>query len=393
MDWVADAVAELATYPDVLHLQRTTAFGHYDDGFVLALQRRTDHLGAEAPAAVSRQRVWRIRARRIVIAAGAHERPVVFTDNDRPGIMLANGARTFLHRYGVKVGEQAVVFTTNDSAYLAAFDLHDAGVAINAIVDARARTSAGSARRMHRARHHDPSGFGGQRNTRRGSASPTRSWYRPGDDAAPAVIPCDVLLVSGGWNPAVHLFSQVARQAALRRRPRRVRTRRTTRRGQRRRLGRRRVRPTGLPAQRPRRRPTSAIDRARLLHDSRNPLRARADPAPTQAGPASCCGTCPTRMPRPASSSTCNATRRWPTWSARWAQACARWNTSSATPPSAPPTIRARRPASSPRASRPSCSVRRWRTSASPRSGRPTRRWRSPRSPAAAAATCSTPSG
>src|SRR4029078_942331 len=72
MDWVADAFAELATYPDVFHLQRTTAFGHYDDGFVLALQRRTDHLGAEAPAAVSRQRVWRVRARHSVIAAGAH---------------------------------------------------------------------------------------------------------------------------------------------------------------------------------------------------------------------------------------------------------------------------------------------------------------------------------
>jgi sarcosine oxidase subunit alpha len=98
LDWVADAVAELATYPDVLHLQRTTAFGHYDDGFVLALQRRTDHLGERAPVTVSRQRVWRIRARHIVVATGAHERPVVFTDNDRPGIMLANGARTFLHR-------------------------------------------------------------------------------------------------------------------------------------------------------------------------------------------------------------------------------------------------------------------------------------------------------
>ena len=142
LDWVTDAVAELASYPDVLHLQRTTAFGHYDDGFVLAVQRRTDHLGADAPAAISRQRIWRIRARRVVIAAGAHERPVVFTDNDRPGIMLAHGARTFLHRYGVKVGEQAVVFTTNDSAYLTAFDLHDAGVAINGIVDARAEVSA-----------------------------------------------------------------------------------------------------------------------------------------------------------------------------------------------------------------------------------------------------------
>jgi sarcosine oxidase, subunit alpha len=98
LDWVADAVAELARHPEVLHLQRTTAFGVYDDGFVLALERRTDHLGVAAPRHRSRQRVWRIRARHVLVATGAHERPVVFADNDRPGIMLAGGARTFLHR-------------------------------------------------------------------------------------------------------------------------------------------------------------------------------------------------------------------------------------------------------------------------------------------------------
>ncbi|HEX3288877.1 MAG TPA: 2Fe-2S iron-sulfur cluster-binding protein [Mycobacterium sp.] len=207
MDWVAEAVAELATYQEVLHLQRTTAFGHYDDGFVLALQRRTDHLGAEAPAAVSRQRVWRIRARHIVVAAGAHERPVVLADNDRPGIMLAHGARTFLHRYGVKVGENGVVFTTNDSAYRAAFDLHDAGVAINAIVDAR----SGVGRELRdecTARGitiHPGSVVTGTRGDERVTHAIVD---RPGEDTAPIVIPCDLLLVSGGWNPAVHLFSQ-----------------------------------------------------------------------------------------------------------------------------------------------------------------------------------------
>jgi sarcosine oxidase, subunit alpha len=134
--WVRAAVAELATFPEVRHLQRTTAFGHYDDGFVLALERRTDHLGS-APARLSRQRVWRIRARHVLVATGAHERPIVFADNDRPGIMLAHSARTFLHRYGVMVGRAAVVSTTNDSAYAAAFDLSDAGVRIEAVVDAR----------------------------------------------------------------------------------------------------------------------------------------------------------------------------------------------------------------------------------------------------------------
>jgi sarcosine oxidase subunit alpha len=205
LEWVAEAAAELATYPDVLHLQRTTAFGHYDDKFVLAVQRRTDHLGAQAPAAISRQRVWRIRASRIVVAAGAHERPVVFTDNDRPGILLAHGARTFLNRYGVKVGERAVVFTTNDSAYLAAFDLHDAGVSVAALVDARTDVAA---------RLHDECAARGIELQTAAVVSGTRGEQRvthalvsrDGQSATP--VPCDVLLVSGGWNPAVHLFSQ-----------------------------------------------------------------------------------------------------------------------------------------------------------------------------------------
>ena len=126
----------------MLHLQRTTAFGSYDDGFVLALERRTDHLGAAAPKHLSRQRVWRFRARSIVVATGAHERPVVFADNDRPGIMLAGAARTFLNRYGVLPGREAVVFTTNDSAYDAALDLHRAGVRVQAVVDARTAVPA-----------------------------------------------------------------------------------------------------------------------------------------------------------------------------------------------------------------------------------------------------------
>ena len=207
LDWVAAAVTELATYPDVLHLQRTTAFGHYDDGFVLALERRTDHLGGEAPAALSRQRVWRIRARHVLVAAGAHERPVVFTDNDRPGIMLAHGARAFLHRYGVKVGEQAVVFTTNDSAYAAAIDLHDAGVRVNAIVDARAE--APQACNTECDRRGIPVRTGSVITGTRGTERITHAMVSPhADHDQQLPLSCDVLLVSGGWNPAVHLFSQ-----------------------------------------------------------------------------------------------------------------------------------------------------------------------------------------
>jgi sarcosine oxidase subunit alpha len=209
IEWVDAAVAELATYPEVQHLQRTTAFGHYDDGFVLALERRTDHLGSAAPAGLSRQRVWRIRARHVLIATGAHERPIVFADNDRPGIMLAHSARTFLHRYGVLVGRAAVVFTTNDSAYAAAFDLADAGVRIEAIVDARARVSDTLQHKCERRDIRLRAGavVAGTRGDDRIQVALVADF--DGANVGPAeAVSCDTLLVSGGWNPAVHLFSQ-----------------------------------------------------------------------------------------------------------------------------------------------------------------------------------------
>jgi sarcosine oxidase subunit alpha len=215
LEWVAAAVAELESLPEVRVLPRTTAFGFYDDGFVLALERRTDHLGLAAPAQLSRQRVWRLRAQHVVLATGAHERPVVFADNDRPGTMLAASARTYLHRYGVSCGQTAVVFTTNDSAYRTAIDLADAGVHIAAIVDARPHAPSdwllqcgernipvrtgqvvtGTTGRERVSRAHVAKLVDGQLGPRTG-------------------IGCDLLLVSGGWNPAVHLFSQAGGRLA-----------------------------------------------------------------------------------------------------------------------------------------------------------------------------------
>ena len=133
LEVVDEIVAELTASPNVTHLQRTTAFGHYDDGFVLALERRTSHTDDGGLARRSRQRVHRIRAARIVVAAGAVERPIVLEDNDRPGVMLAASARDFLHRYGVLAGREVVVCTSDDAAYAAAVDLHDAGATVQVV--------------------------------------------------------------------------------------------------------------------------------------------------------------------------------------------------------------------------------------------------------------------
>jgi len=209
-EWVGAAVERLAGRPEVRLLPRTTVFGCYDGNYLLALERRTDHLGAAAPPAVSRQRIWRIRAGEVVLATGAHERPLVFADNDRPGTMLAGAARTYANRYAVVPGRRAVVFTTNDSAYAAAHDLTHAGVEVVAIVDSRPQAAGAWARRCadHGIEVLQGHAVVGTSGTDRVTAAHVAELSDAAAGAGSRSVDCDLLLVSGGWNPAVHLFSQ-----------------------------------------------------------------------------------------------------------------------------------------------------------------------------------------
>jgi sarcosine oxidase subunit alpha len=135
-DWVAQIEAELGALPEVRILRCTTVIGVYDGGTYSAVERVGDHLAAP-PEHEPRQRLWRIFARRCVLAAGAIERPLVFGDNDRPGVMLAGAVRAYLNRYAVTPGRRAVVFAANDEAARTITDLSRAGVEIGAVVDAR----------------------------------------------------------------------------------------------------------------------------------------------------------------------------------------------------------------------------------------------------------------
>jgi sarcosine oxidase subunit alpha len=208
-EWVSELVGELDASSNVTILMRSTVFGLYDDGLALAVERRTDHRGIDVPSDALRQRVWRIRAKHTIVATGAHERPIVFADNDRPGILLAGSARTYLHRYGVLVGENVVLFTTNDSAYSAAFDLHDAGVRISAIIDTR--IVIGDHWRNEADRRDIPLHYGSVVVGTSGEGRVTHVSYARFDGNVFGVtetLAADTLLVSGGWNPAVHLYSQ-----------------------------------------------------------------------------------------------------------------------------------------------------------------------------------------
>ncbi|MEU3922474.1 sarcosine oxidase subunit delta family protein [Streptomyces sp. NPDC029004] len=206
LTWAAEIEALLEAAPETRVLRRTTVFGYYDDNHLLAVERRTNHLGGAAPENVSRERVWRIRARRVVLATGAHERSLAFADNDRPGVMLAASARTYANRYGVLPGRRAVVFTTNDSAYAAALDLAAAGVEIAAVVDTRPEPGQW-ARRAQDAGIEVLAGHAvvGTEGDQRLSAVTVAPYS---EAVGHREFSADLLLVSGGWNPVAHLFSQ-----------------------------------------------------------------------------------------------------------------------------------------------------------------------------------------
>jgi sarcosine oxidase subunit alpha len=199
-------LAALAAHPRVALLPRTTAFGYFPHNSVALSQRLTDHL-AQPKADVARERQWQVRAREVVLATGAIERPLVFAGNDRPGIMLAGAARTWLNRYAVRPGTRAVLVTAADEAYRAAFELDDAGVYVACIADSRADGAAAAAARARGIpvlTQATVLGTGGRLRV----SSIELARIVDGALTERTVQPCDLVLMSGGYTPSVHLHSQ-----------------------------------------------------------------------------------------------------------------------------------------------------------------------------------------
>ena len=201
--WTSGVVRALADQSHVTLLPRTTAFGYYDHNLVGLCERIVGD-AADAP----RERLWHVRARHVILATGAHERPVAYAGNDLPGTLLAGSARAYVERYAVQPGRRAVVFTNNDSAYDAALALHAAGVEIAAIVDARAASPEPSAL-VRRAREAAlPIAEASVITTAHGRLHVQGVEVAPRSGGRARRMDCDLVCVSGGWNPAVHLHSQ-----------------------------------------------------------------------------------------------------------------------------------------------------------------------------------------
>jgi sarcosine oxidase, subunit alpha len=207
LEWLARTLAALAANARVTLLPRTTAFGYFPHNLLSLNQRLTDHLAA-APADVPRERQWQVRAREVVLATGAIERPLVFPGNDRPGIMLAGAARTYLNRYGVRPGTRAVFVTATDEAYAVALELQQAGVFVATIADVRGADGAAAARARGAGipvlTGATVLGTSGRRRVR----SIQLAQLEGGETTTTQLQPCDLVLMSGGYTPSVHLYSQ-----------------------------------------------------------------------------------------------------------------------------------------------------------------------------------------
>ena len=208
LDWVAQTIRHLEGMKEVTLLPRTTVFGYFNHNFLAAVERVTEHRG-ESDNRLPRQKMWRIRARQVLLATGAIERPMVFEGNDRPGVMLAAAARTYVNRYAVRLAERPIVFTNNDGAYRTAIDLAAAGAKVS-VVDVRPESGGECPRLAHTAGIKIIRGSVviGTRGRRGVSGIDIASIGPEGTVGNTQRLSCDLLAVSGGWNPAVHLFSQ-----------------------------------------------------------------------------------------------------------------------------------------------------------------------------------------
>ena len=208
-EWVEEAIADLKSMPNVI-IRRSTVFGYYDHNFLTILERRTDHLGLKAVCG-PRQCMHRVRAKRVVLAAGAFERPLVFAHNDIPGVMQASSVSTYINRFGVAPGRKLVLATNNDNAYRTALDWHNAGREVVAVVDSRTAPSGelvASVKALGISVF-DGSGVIEAKGGKRVRSALVAALNTEGTQVVGPVqtVACDLIATSGGWSAAIHLSS------------------------------------------------------------------------------------------------------------------------------------------------------------------------------------------
>lgn len=202
LDWIEGAKATLLSR-GVRILTRTTAVGYWDHDLV-TLAEKVVEPGQTPFGQAPVQRLWRVRAERVVLATGALERPLPFANNDLPGVMLAQAVRTYIRRYGVLPGQRVVIAGGSDDAYRTAFAVAEAGGQVVAILDARGPSESAI---VTAAREQFDVRFQAQVLSAKGGASGVTG-VEARSDSGPVALACDLVAVSGGFTPVAHLHMQ-----------------------------------------------------------------------------------------------------------------------------------------------------------------------------------------
>ena len=208
-DWADETIAQLKLMPNVIIKNRSQVFGYYDHNMMVMLERTKDHL-EKTSKFTPRQRLWYIRAKEVIISTGSIERPLVFGNNDRPGIMLASAAKEFLKVYGVLVGKKPIIFTNNDSGYDLAIDFKKNGVD-PLVIDIRSNSSSAIIKEAKNLNINikfsygvvNAKGYLKVNSATIGKLNNDKSGYDKLEN-----VDCDCICVSGNWTPTIHLSSQ-----------------------------------------------------------------------------------------------------------------------------------------------------------------------------------------
>ncbi|WP_208349787.1 sarcosine oxidase subunit alpha family protein [Pseudaestuariivita rosea] len=203
-EWVKKTLQALEKMKNIILGARMMGTGIYDHGYVLGYERLTDHTpDQDGP----RHRLWRIRAKQIVTATGAIERPLSFAGNDVPGVMLASAIRDYVVNYAVSPGDRTVIVTNNDDAYRTALALKDAGLEVPAVVDARPEGGGALMQQVKDRGVRVLTGKGIAGVSGGKQVQGVKICAQAGEGAVLEEIPCDAVAMSGGWSPVVHLWS------------------------------------------------------------------------------------------------------------------------------------------------------------------------------------------
>ncbi len=211
-EWLKKEIENLNSFKNLTVKTRTTLAAYHSYNYLLARENLTDHLDLNEKKDKIRQRLWKIRAKKVILATGAIERPLIFNNNDRPGIILSSSIKKYIDYYGVKCGQNISLFTNNDTAYETAISLSKGGVTVNSVIDIRDKSNSSIVKEAEKL---------GIKIHWKHTVVNTNGYKRINSielmnlsDDGTAVVgnkskeECDCLGISGGWTPRVHLFTQ-----------------------------------------------------------------------------------------------------------------------------------------------------------------------------------------